>query len=42
MKTVALGGISTKNIKKLNLLNCAGIAGISFLNKKRPLKGALK
>ena len=30
MKTVALGGISTKNIKKLNLLNCAGIAGISF------------
>ena len=27
---VALGGISKKNLKKLNLTNCSGIAGISF------------
>tara|TARA_B100001121_G_scaffold62940_1_gene55212 strand:- start:998 stop:1507 length:510 start_codon:yes stop_codon:yes gene_type:complete len=30
MKIIALGGISKRNIKKLNLLNCDGIAGISF------------
>ena len=29
-KTVALGGISKKNLKKLNLINCFGFAGISF------------
>jgi thiamine-phosphate pyrophosphorylase len=29
-KIVALGGISSKNLKKLNLLNCYGFAGISF------------
>ena len=29
-KIVALGGISTGNIKKLNLVNCSGFAGISF------------
>ena len=29
-KVVALGGVSNKNIKKLNLLNCYGFAGISF------------
>jgi thiamine-phosphate pyrophosphorylase len=40
MKIVALGGISTNNIKKINLLNCAGIAGISFFEtKKAPKKG---
>ena len=27
---VALGGISKNNIKKLNLINCHGFAGISF------------
>ena len=27
---IALGGISKKNIKKLNLLNCSSFAGISF------------
>jgi thiamine-phosphate pyrophosphorylase len=35
---IALGGISTNNIKKLNLTNCFGFAGISFFEqKKRPL-----
>ena len=29
-KIIALGGISKKNIKKLNLLNCIGFAGISY------------
>ena len=27
---VALGGVSTNNIKKLNLINCYGFSGISF------------
>tara|TARA_B100001121_G_scaffold295184_1_gene299418 strand:+ start:555 stop:1064 length:510 start_codon:yes stop_codon:yes gene_type:complete len=30
MQIVALGGISKKNLKKINLLKCAGYAGISF------------
>ena len=30
IKIIALGGISKRNIKKINLLNCDGIAGISF------------
>ena len=30
IKVVALGGISNKNIKKLNLLDCFGFAGISY------------
>jgi thiamine-phosphate pyrophosphorylase len=29
-KIVALGGISPNNLKKLNLTNCCGFAGISF------------
>ena len=29
-KTVALGGISTKNVFKLKLINCFSFAGISF------------
>jgi thiamine-phosphate pyrophosphorylase len=29
-KIVALGGVSSKNLKKLNLLNCYGFAGISY------------
>ena len=29
-KIIALGGVSKKNKKKLNLLNCFGFAGISF------------
>ena len=29
-KIIALGGISKTNIKKLNLLNCFGFAGISY------------
>tara|TARA_B110000008_G_scaffold124649_1_gene127237 strand:- start:150 stop:677 length:528 start_codon:yes stop_codon:yes gene_type:complete len=30
IKIVALGGVSTKNLKKLKLLNCFGFAGISY------------
>jgi thiamine-phosphate pyrophosphorylase len=29
-KIIALGGISKKNLKKWNVLNCYGLAGISF------------
>ena len=29
-KIIALGGISQKNLKQLNLVNCFGFAGISF------------
>ena len=29
-KVVALGGISSQNLKKLKLLNCFGFAGISY------------
>ena len=36
--TIALGGISKKNLKQLKLTDAYGFAGISFLNKKRPLK----
>ena len=32
---IALGGISTTNIKKLNLVNCLGFAGISFFEQKK-------
>ena len=41
-KIIALGGISNENLKKLKLVNCEGFAGISFFQKKRPLKGAAK
>jgi|TARA_B110000027_G_C15895026_1_gene201468 thiamine-phosphate pyrophosphorylase len=29
-KIIALGGVSQKNLKHLNLINCVGFAGISF------------
>ena len=32
---VALGGVSNSNIKKLNLVNCSGFAGISFFEQKK-------
>ena len=32
---VALGGISHDNLKKLNLTNCHGFAGISFFEQKK-------
>ena len=32
---VALGGISSSNLKKLNLVNCLGFAGISFFEQKK-------
>tara|TARA_B110000003_G_C16421406_1_gene446365 strand:- start:50 stop:592 length:543 start_codon:yes stop_codon:yes gene_type:complete len=34
-KVIALGGISSVNLKKLKLINCFGFAGISFFNKKK-------
>ncbi len=41
-KIIALGGITKKNLKKLNLLNCDGYAGISFFQKETaPKKGPL-
>ena len=33
-KVIALGGITSKNLKKLNLVNCKGFAGISIFQKK--------
>ena len=43
---IALGGINNRNIKKINLLNCYGFAGISWikkngLNKFRPFLNCL-
>ncbi len=39
-KIIALGGISNKNLKLLNLTNCIGFAGISFFQKKTaPYRG---
>ena len=32
---VALGGIKNDNLKKLNLINCFGFAGISFFEQKK-------
>ena len=32
-KFIALGGINQENVKKLNLLNCNGFAGISWIKK---------
>ena len=32
-KFIALGGINQENVKKLNLLNCDGFAGISWIKK---------
>ena len=34
-KIIALGGISIANVKKLNLVNCSGFAGISFFEQKK-------
>ena len=42
-RIVALGGISNKNLKLLNLTDCIGFAGISFFQKKTaPVKGPFK
>ena len=41
-KFIALGGINSKNIKRLNLLKISGFAGISFFKKKTaPKRGRL-
>jgi len=34
-KIIALGGVTTNNLKKLNLTNCSGFAGISFFEQKK-------
>jgi thiamine-phosphate pyrophosphorylase len=46
IKLIALGGINNSNVKKINLLNCYGFAGISWvkkngLNKFRPFLNCL-
>tara|TARA_Y100000768_G_scaffold329502_1_gene267850 strand:+ start:189 stop:743 length:555 start_codon:yes stop_codon:yes gene_type:complete len=33
-KVIALGGITSENLKRLSLVNCKGFAGISFFEKK--------
>ena len=33
-KVIALGGLSSENLKKLTLVKCFGFAGISFFQKK--------
>ena len=33
--TIALGGISNNNLKKLSLINCSGFAGISYFEQKK-------
>lgn len=40
-KVIALGGINNLNKKKLKLINCFNFAGISYFQKKRPLKRGL-
>ena len=40
-KIIALGGVSSKNLKMLKLLNCFGFAGISLFKKKTAPKGRL-
>ena len=35
---IALGGINETNIKKINLLNCYGFAGIRWIKKNGPRK----
>ncbi len=39
---IALGGVTSENLKKLSLVGCEGFAGISFFQKKTaPIKGPL-
>ena len=38
-KVIALGGITSENLKKLNLINCKGFAGISYFQKKTAPQG---
>jgi thiamine-phosphate pyrophosphorylase len=32
---IVLGGVSSSNLKRLNLINCLGFAGISFFEQKK-------
>ena len=38
-KVMALGGITSENLKKLSLINCKGFAGISYFQKKTAPQG---
>ena len=38
IKIIALGGINERNIKLLSLTSVSGFAGITYFQKKRPLK----
>ena len=38
-KVMALGGITSENLKKLSLINCKGFAGISYFQKKTAPRG---
>ena len=40
IKSIALGGISIENIKKLKIVNCYGYSGISYFKKKGPISRA--
>lgn len=33
IKTIALGGINEKNLRKINIINCYGFASISYIEK---------
>lgn len=35
IKTIALGGINEKNLKKINIINCYGFASISYIEKHK-------
>ena len=37
-KIIALGGINNENLKTLKLINVSGFSGITFFQKKGPLK----
>ena len=40
-KLIALGGVSTENLKKLKIVNCFGFSGIRyFIKKKGPISRA--
>lgn len=35
IKTIALGGINEKNLRKINIINCYGFASISYIEKHK-------
>ena len=40
IKLIALGGVSNENLKKLKIVNCFGLSGISYFKKKGPISRA--